>query len=86
MFRLTLLAASLVVLTTSASASVTARPGFDTGPRISPNERWILFDRYFASGSRYSPPVHSLRIVDSEGRTERELLPDRRPHPGEMDA
>ena len=64
-----------MVLTTSASASVTARPGFDAAPRISPNERWILFDRYFASGNRYSPPLHSLRIVDSEGRTERELLP-----------
>jgi Tol biopolymer transport system component len=73
--RLALLAAALVVLIPSASASITARPGFDAAPRISPDERWILFDRYFASGNRYSPPLHSLRIVDSKGRTERELLP-----------
>lgn len=75
MSRLALLAASLVVLTTSASASITARPGFDAAPRISPNGRWILFDRYFASGNRYSPALQSLRIVDSDGRTERELIP-----------
>jgi Tol biopolymer transport system component len=73
--RLALLAAVLVVLIPSASASISDRAGFDAAPRISPNERWILFDRYFAPGNRYSPASRSLRIVDSEGRTERELLP-----------
>jgi Tol biopolymer transport system component len=74
-FRLALFAAALIVLIPSASASIAVRPGFDTAPRISPDERWILFDRYFASGNRYSPASHSLRIVDSEGLTERELIP-----------
>ena len=66
----------LGVVAMPASASPPARPGFDANARISPNGRWILFDRYFASGSRYAPPSHSLRIVDSEGLQERELVPE----------
>lgn len=74
MSRLALLAA-LLVLVPSSAASISARPGTDAAPRVSPNGRWILFDRYFASGNRYSPSLQSLRIVDSEGRVERELIP-----------
>jgi Tol biopolymer transport system component len=66
----------LAILATPASASRPTRPGFDVNGRISPNGRWILFDRYFASGNRYAPPSQSLRIVDSEGQRERELVPE----------
>jgi hypothetical protein len=60
----------------ATSASPPARAGFDAGARISPNGRWIVFQRYFAPGNRYAPPTQALRIVDSEGRAERELLPE----------
>jgi len=74
--------ASLIVLgavllaVPAGSASLPARPGHDAGARISPNGRWIVFQRYFSSGNRYVAPTQALRIVDSEGRAERELLPE----------
>jgi Tol biopolymer transport system component len=71
-----LCAVVLAIVATSASASRHARPGFDVNAKISPNGRWILFDRYFTPGNRYAPPTHSLRIVDSEGQRERELVPE----------
>ena len=67
---------ALAIVSTPASAAPQARPGFDVNARISPDGRWILFDRYFSSGNRYAPPSHSLRIVDSDGHQERELLPE----------
>jgi Tol biopolymer transport system component len=73
--RIAFVVVLLAVLASPASGSTPVRPGFDTAPRISPNSRWIVFDRYFASGNRYTPALHSLRIVDSGGRSERELLP-----------
>jgi Tol biopolymer transport system component len=73
--RLAFLAVLFAVVALPASASTPARPGFDTDAQISPNGRWIAFDRYFAT-NRYEHPPHSLRIVDSEGRTERELVPE----------
>jgi Tol biopolymer transport system component len=76
MRHLWLCAVMLALVTTPASASPPTRPGFDVNGKISPDGRWILFDRYFASGSRYAPPSHSLRIVDSDGRQERELVPE----------
>jgi hypothetical protein len=66
---------AVVLVASTASASTTGRPGFDAGARISPNGRWIVFERYYAPGNRYVPPPQALRIVDSEGRMERELLP-----------
>ncbi len=72
---LAFLAVLLVVVSSPASAATPARPGFDTNARVSPDGRWIIFDRYFSSANRYSPPLLSLRIVDPEGRAERELVP-----------
>jgi hypothetical protein len=74
MRRFWLCALALAIVATPASASPQARPGSDFNARISPNGRWILVDRYFTPGNRYAPPSHSLRIVDSEGRRERELV------------
>lgn len=78
MSRLALLGLLLAVVTSAASASAPARPGYDSTPQISPNGRWIVFERYFASGNRYVAPSRSLRIVDSDGRAERELVPESR--------
>jgi RTX calcium-binding nonapeptide repeat (4 copies)/WD40-like Beta Propeller Repeat len=70
-----LASALLVGVSVAVSASSSARPGFDAAPRISPDGRWIVFERSFASGSRYSPPRRSLRLVDAAGQAERELVP-----------
>lgn len=70
-----LVAVLLVAMPAAGSAPGAGRPGFDTAPKISPDGRWILFERYFASGSRYSPPLESLWIVDADGASERELVP-----------
>lgn len=75
MSRLVFLAVLVAVVALPASAATPVRPGSDAGARISPNGRWIVFHRYFASGNRYSPSLDSLRIVDSDGRIERELVP-----------
>lgn len=78
MFRLAFLAVLVTLLPSSATAAPGARPGYDASAKISPNGRWIAFERYFASGNRYVAASHSLRIVDAEGRAERELVPESR--------
>jgi Tol biopolymer transport system component len=67
----------LVVMAASASlvhaAARPMEPGFDTAPQVSPNGRWLLFERLYG-GSRYSSPDTSLRIALRDGSAERELV------------
>jgi Tol biopolymer transport system component len=62
-----------VPLTAQVDGSVQA--GGDYGPQVSPDGRWLIFERGYG-GSRYSAPDESLRIVEARGRgPERELVP-----------
>jgi RTX calcium-binding nonapeptide repeat (4 copies)/WD40-like Beta Propeller Repeat len=70
--------ASLVVLVgAGAAAAPAAQPGGDVAPQVSPDGRWLLFERLYG-GSRYSGPDTSLRIARLDGSGERELVPRRR--------
>ena len=75
MLRLaTLLSLVLVVFAASGSAAPrTVEPGFDAAPQISPDGKWLLFQRFFG-GSRYTPPDTTLRIAAADGTADRELV------------
>jgi RTX calcium-binding nonapeptide repeat (4 copies)/WD40-like Beta Propeller Repeat len=50
------------------------QPGYDAAPQVSPNGNWLLFQRFYGGGSRYTPPDTTLRIARADGTAERELV------------
>ena len=77
------LAAFVVILAagvagTVSAAPLPAQPGFDGAPHVSPDGKWLLFQRYFGGGSRYTQPDTTLHIAAADGTADRELV-GRRP-------
>jgi Tol biopolymer transport system component len=70
----------LVVIGVAHAAAPPVQPGFDGSPEVSPNGDWLLFQRFYGGGSRYTPPDTTLRIARADGTAERELV-GRRPWP-----
>ena len=73
------LAALVVILAAVVAAAVSAaplpeQPGFDTAPQISPNGSWLLFQRFYGGGSRYTQPDATLHIARADGTGDRELV------------
>ena len=73
------LAALVVILAAVVAAAVSAaplpeQPGFDTAPQISPNGSWLLFQRFYSGGSRYTQPDATLHIARADGTGDRELV------------
>jgi hypothetical protein len=56
------------------AAQAPVQPGFDTAAQTSPNGSWLLFQRFYGGGSRYTPPDTTLRIARADGTAERELV------------
>ena len=57
-----------------SAAPLPEQPGFDGAPHVSPDGRWLLFQRYFGSGSRYTAPDTTLHIAAADGTADRELV------------
>jgi RTX calcium-binding nonapeptide repeat (4 copies)/WD40-like Beta Propeller Repeat len=66
--------AVFVVIGIAHAASPPVQPGFDGSPKVSPNGDWLLFQRFYGGGSRYTPPDTTLRIARADGTAERELV------------
>jgi Tol biopolymer transport system component len=64
----------LVVIGVAQAAPPPVQPGFDASPQVSPNGDWLLFQRFYGGGSRYTPPDTTLRIARADGTAERELV------------
>jgi hypothetical protein len=64
----------LVVIGVAHAASPPVQPGFDGSAKVSPNGDWLLFQRFYGSGSRYTQPDTTLRIARADGSAERELV------------
>jgi dipeptidyl aminopeptidase/acylaminoacyl peptidase len=74
-FRLTgLLAAGLIFVGLAGAAPIPVQPGYDAAAQVSPNGSWLLFQRFYGGGSRYSQPDTTLRISRADGTGERELV------------
>jgi Tol biopolymer transport system component len=66
---------ALVVLTGGGDAGTrNVLPGYDLYPVVSPDGRWLLFQRICCS-SRYTPPQYWLFIARADGSAVRELVP-----------
>jgi hypothetical protein len=66
--------ALVVFAGTVSAAPLPAQPGFDGAPHVSPDGKWLLFQRYFGGGSRYTPPDTTLHIAAADGTADRELV------------
>jgi Tol biopolymer transport system component len=74
-FAALLALAVMAMLAGSAGGALrTAQPGSDVHGQMSPDGRWLLFERYYG-GSRYTAPDTSLRIAHADGSEDRELVP-----------
>ena len=70
-----LVALALVVFAgTVLAAPLPTQPGFDGAPHVSPDGKWLLFQRYFGGGSRYTAPDTTLQIAAADGTADRELV------------
>ena len=70
-----LVALALVVFAGTVSAApLPTQPGFDGAPHVSPDGKWLLFQRYFGGGSRYTAPDTTLHIAAADGTADRELV------------
>jgi RTX calcium-binding nonapeptide repeat (4 copies)/WD40-like Beta Propeller Repeat len=66
--------AVFVVIGAAQAAPPPVQPGFDGSPKVSPNGDWLLFQRFYGGGSRYTPPDTTLRVARADGTAERELV------------
>ena len=64
----------LTVIGVAHAGSTPVQPGFYGSPKVSPNGNWLLFERFYGGGSRYTPPDTTLRIAHADGTAERELV------------
>jgi hypothetical protein len=70
---LTALAVMAVLAGSAGGAVRSVQPGSDVNAQMSPDGRWLLFERLYG-GSRYTAPDTTLRIAGADGSNERELV------------
>jgi Tol biopolymer transport system component len=68
------IAAGVLLAAPSSAAAPPVQPGFDAAAQVSPNGNWLLFQRFYGGGSRYSQPDTTLRIARADGTGDRELV------------
>jgi hypothetical protein len=69
-----LLPVVVVVTGLCQAAQAPVQPGFDAAAQISPNGNWLLFQRFYGGGSRYTQPDTTLHIARADGTGDRELV------------
>jgi RTX calcium-binding nonapeptide repeat (4 copies) len=69
-----LLPVVVVVTGLCQAAQAPVQPGFDAAAKISPNGSWLLFQRFYGGGSRYTQPDTTLHIARADGTGDRELV------------